>query len=325
MATILVFCETKGGKFKAVTREAVSAAKKMSHSLSASVTAVILGPAAEDAASLGAFGASKVIEVTNSELSSYSTEGYAQAAAEIIKTEKPAAVLFSATARGKDLAPRVAARVGAALLSDCTDFKIENGEFRVLRPMYAGKVLLWAKVTGALPLLTLRPKAFLAEETSGSAQVETRTVTIDASKIRARVVEEKASGGATLDVTEADIVVSGGRGLRGPENFAMIEELAKTLGAAVGASRAVVDAGWRPHSDQVGQTGKIVAPDLYFAVGISGAIQHVAGMKGARVVVAINSDPSAPIVSLADYTLVGDLFELVPELVAELKRHATNS
>jgi electron transfer flavoprotein alpha subunit len=319
MASILVFCETKGGKFKAVSREAVSAAKKMSPSLNATVTAVNFG-SASDAASLGAFGASKVIQITNPELTTYSTEGYAQAASEIIKAENPAAVLFSATARGKDLAPRVAARVAAALLSDCVDYKIENGEFRVLRPIYAGKVLLWAKITGALPLLTLRPKAFIATEVGGTAQVESRTVNLDATKIRARVVEEKASAGAALDVTEADIVVSGGRGLKGPEGFGIIEDLAKSLGAAVGASRAVVDAGWRPHGEQVGQTGKVVSPTLYIAVAISGAVQHLAGMTTSRTIVAINKDADAPIFKVATYGIVGDAFEIVPKLTEELKK-----
>jgi electron transfer flavoprotein alpha subunit len=319
MSTILVFCETKGGKFKAVSREAVSAAKKMAQALNATVTAVNFGSAA-DAASLGAFGASKVIQLTNPELAIYSTEGYAQAASEIIKAEKPAAVLFSATARGKDLTPRVAARVGAAMLSDCIDYKIENGEFRVLRPIYAGKVLLWAKISGALPLLTLRPKAFIATEVGGTAELESRTVSLDPSKIRARVVEEKASGGAALDVTEADIVVSGGRGLKGPEGFGIIEDLAKSLGAAVGASRAVVDAGWRPHGEQVGQTGKVVSPTLYIAVAISGAVQHLAGMTTSRTIVAINKDADAPIFKVATYGIVGDAFEIVPKLTEELKK-----
>lgn len=316
MSSILVFCETKSGKLKAVTREAVSAAKK----LGADVTAVNIGPEASDAASLGGFGASKVFQVWHSELEHYSTEGYAQAAAEIIKSENPTAVFIPATARGKDLAPRVAARVGAALLSDCTDIKIENNEVHALRPIYAGKVLMWAKVIGALPMLTLRPKAFLAEETGGIATVETRSVNIDASKIRARVIEEKAISGLTLDVTEADIIVSGGRGLRGPENFAMIEELAKVLSAATGASRAVVDAGWRPHAEQVGQTGKVVAPSLYIAIAISGAVQHLAGMGTSRTIVAINKDADAPIFKIATYGIVGDAFEIVPKLTEELKK-----
>jgi len=320
MSSILVFCESKSGKLKAVTREAVSAAKKLASSLGATVTAVNIGPEASDAASLGAFGASKVIQVNNPELANYSTEGYAQAAAEIIKSEQPSAVILSATLRGKDLAPRIAARAGAALLSDCTDVKVENGEFHALRPIYAGKVLMWAKVKGALPLLTLRPKAFLAEETGGTAAVESRSVTLNACKIRARVVEEKAAGGASLDVTEADIVVSGGRGLKGPEGFGIIEDLAKALGAAVGASRAVVDAGWRPHGEQVGQTGKVVSPTLYVAIAISGAVQHLAGMTTSRTIVAINKDADAPIFKVATYGIVGDAFEIVPKLTEEIKK-----
>jgi electron transfer flavoprotein alpha subunit len=320
MSALLVFCESKSGKLKAVSREAVSAAKKLSQSLGATVTAVSIGPEVSDLATLGSFGASKVIHVNNPELATYSTEGYAQAAAEIIKSENPLAVILSATARGKDLAPRLAARVGAALLSDCTDVKVENNEFQGLRPIYAGKVLMWAKVKNALPLLALRPKAFLAEATDGTAAVESRAVSLDASKIRAHVIEEKASGGATLDVTEADVVVSGGRGLRGPENFAMIEDLAKALGAAVGASRAVVDAGWRPHGEQVGQTGKVVSPTLYIAVGISGAVQHLAGMTTSRTIVAINKDADAPIFKVATYGIVGDAFEIVPKLTEELRK-----
>lgn len=315
MSNILVFCETKGGKLKAVSREIVSAAKK----LGGDVHAVILGEVA-DAASLGAFGASKVIQITNPELSHYSTEGYAQAAAEIIKGEDPVAVFFSATARGRDLAPRVAARVGRPLLADCTDLKMEGEELQVRRPMYAGKVLMWCRVKGGFAVISLRPKAFLAEETGGTAQVEARTVTLDASKIRAKVLEEKMTAGATLDVSEADIIVSGGRGLKGPEGFGIIEDLAKSLGAAVGASRAVVDAGWRPHSEQVGQTGKVVSPTLYVAVAISGAVQHLAGMTTSRTIVAINKDADAPIFKVATYGIVGDAFEIVPELTKEVKK-----
>ncbi len=317
--SLLVLCESKAGSLKAVSREAVSAAKKMATTLSTDVTAVVFGDVT-DVASLGNFGASKVIHVTHPELAAYSTEGYAQAAAEIVKSENPAAVILPATLRGKDLAPRLAARIGAALLSDCTDVKVDGGEFRALRPIYAGKVLMWAKVKGALPLLTLRPKAFLAEATGGTAQVESRTVNLDPNRIRARVVEEKASAGATLDVTEADIVVSGGRGLKGPEGFGIIEDLAKTLGAAVGASRAVVDAGWRPHGEQVGQTGKVVSPTLYIAVAISGAVQHLAGMTTSRTIVAINKDADAPIFKVATYGIVGDAFEIIPKLTEELKK-----
>jgi electron transfer flavoprotein alpha subunit len=320
MSIVLVFCDAKDGKFKSVTFEALAGAKRIADGLSASVVAVTIGSIA-DAALLGGYGVIKVIQVTNPELSAYSTEGYAQAAAEVIKSENPVAVVFSATSRGHDLGPRVAARVGHTLLADCTDLKIENDELRALRPIYGGKVQMWAKVTGGCPILSLRPKAFLAQSVNGNAaEVENRTVALDTSKIRARVIEEKVQSGGALDLTEADAIVSGGRGMKGPENFTLIEDLAKALGATVGASRAVVDAGWRPHSDQVGQTGKVVSPTLYVAVAISGAVQHLAGMNTSRVIVAINKDKDAPIFKVATYGIVGDAFQVVPKLTEEINK-----
>lgn len=317
MANVLVFCETKAGKIKPVTRELVSAAKKISGG--GDVIAVVFGECT-DAANLGAFGAKKVLMLVNPELANYSTEGYAQAAAQVIETEQPSAILFPATARGRDLAPRVAARTGKPLIADCTEMKTEGGDLCALRPIYAGKVLLWCKVTGGCAVLTLRPKAFTAEECGGSASVETRAVNIDAGKIRARVIDDRVQSGGAVDVTEADMIVSGGRGMKAPENFALIEELAKALGASVGASRAVVDAGWRPHSEQVGQTGKVVSPTLYIAAGISGAIQHLAGMNTSRVIVAINKDADAPIFKAATYGIVGDAMEVLPALTEAVKK-----
>ena len=319
MSTILVLCESKNGKIKAVTREAVSAAAKIAKPLGANVTTVHLGEVA-DAASLGAFGAAKVILAKAPELSAYSTEGYAQAAAEIVRAEKPLAVCVSATLRGKDLGPRLAAKLGRTLLADCTDLRAANGKIEIMRPMYAGKVNMWARATGECPIIGLRPKAFLAEETGGAADVESRDVKIDAGKIRARVVEEKMQSGGPVDVAEADIIVSGGRGLKGPENFAMIEDLARELGASVGASRAAVVAGWRTDSEQVGLTGKVVSPALYIAVAISGAVQHLAGMTSSRVIVAINKDTDAPIFKVATYGIVGDAFQIVPALTEAIKK-----
>ena len=318
MPNVLLFCESKAGKTKPITRELCAAARRITSGTGGEVIAVSFGELS-DAASLGVFGAKKIIQLTGGELAHYSTEGYAQAAAEIIKAENPSAVLFAATARGRDLAPRVAARTGRTLLADCTDLKIEGGTLHVLRPIYAGKVLLWCKPAGAT-VLTIRPKAFMTEETGGTASVESRAVSIDASKIRARVIEERVQSGGPVDVTEADIIVSGGRGLKAPENFVIIEELAKVLGASVGASRAAVDAGWRPHSEQVGHTGKVVSPTLYVAVGISGAVQHLAGMSTSRIIVAINKDADAPIFKVATYGIVGDALQVVPALTEEIKK-----
>jgi electron transfer flavoprotein alpha subunit len=312
---LLVFCEAKGGKLKAVSRELVSAATR----LGPDVVAVTFGDAA-DAATLGAYGAKRVVQLQSPELAHYSPEGFMMAAADVIAAEAPTAVFFPATAQGKDYAPRVAARMQRPLLSDCTDLKLEGGSVQIQRPIYAGKLLLWCQVTGGALFATLRPKAFSAVETGGTASVETRAVAIDAAKIRARVVEEKAEAGAKMDVTEADVVVSGGRGLREAANFSIIEDLATALGAAVGASRAVVDAGWRPHSEQVGQTGKVVSPTLYVAVGISGAVQHLAGMTTSRTIVAINKDADAPIFKIATYGIVGDALEVVPALTAAVKK-----
>jgi electron transfer flavoprotein alpha subunit len=207
------------------------------------------------------------------------------------------------------------------LLADCTDLKVEGGEVHAMRPIYAGRVNLWAKVIGGFGIYSLRPKAFLPKSVNGgAAETEIRDVPIDASVIRAKITEEKMESGGMLDVTEADIVVSGGRGLKEADNFKLVEELAVALGGSVGASRAVVDAGWRPHSEQVGQTGKVVSPGLYIAIGISGAVQHLAGMNNSRTIVAINKDADAPIFKLATYGIVGDALEILPKLTEEIKK-----
>lgn len=319
MSTILVFCDSKNGKLKPSAREAVSGAHKLAQALSADITAVTFGECG-DATTLGAFGAKRVVQLTNPELAAYSSEAYAQAGAEMVKALAPKTIVVSASAQGKDFAPRLSARVNAPLLTDCIDVKVEGGAACALRPIYAGKVMLWAKITGPCGILSLRPKAFLPVEVGGSAEVTAQSVTLDSAKIRAKTLEEKVQDGGMLDVTEADVVVSGGRGMKGPENWNMLEELAVALGGSLGASRAVVDAGWRPHHEQVGQTGKVVAPSLYVAVGISGAIQHLAGMTTSRTIVAINKDADAPIFKVASYGIVGDALEVVPALTAAVKK-----
>ncbi len=295
---------------------------RIAEELGAKVLGVIIG---SDVAGVGeelaTFGAQRIIHIKNPLLETYSTEGYALALAEIIKAESPVAVFFSASAMGKDLAPRVAAKVDRPLLADCTELKVEDGRLKVRRPIYAGKVLLLAAIQSDWAVLSLRPKIFLAQAiNSQSVSVETRDMAPDESKIRARVVEIKQESGAAVDLTEADFIVSGGRGLKAPENFNIVEELAKVLGATVGASRAAVDAGWRPHSDQVGQTGKTVSPTLYVAVGISGAVQHLAGMSSSKVIVAVNKDADAPIFRVANYGIVGDAFKIVPAFTEAVKK-----
>jgi electron transfer flavoprotein alpha subunit len=228
--------------------------------------------------------------------------------------------MLSATALGKDLAPRVAVRLQAGLASDCTALRVDGGSIIATRPMYAGKTLAEVRVTTPLQVFTLRPNVFNAGASSGAAApVAAQTMTFTDADVSTRVTGVQMGSGK-LDVAEADIVVSGGRGLKAPENFKMIEELAASLHGAVGASRAVVDAGWRPHSEQVGQTGKTVSPSLYVAVAVSGAIQHLAGMSSSKYIVAINKDKDAPIFQVADYGIVGDAFEVVPALTAEIKK-----
>jgi electron transfer flavoprotein alpha subunit len=322
MSNIIVFCEAKQGKLRTVAKEAMSAARRVADGLNAKVAGVVIGaPVAGAAEELASFGADRLIEVSDPLLESYSTEGYAQALAEIARSESAVAVFLSASAMGKDLAPRVAAKLDRPLLTDCTEVKVEEGHLQILRPIYAGKVLMWVAVPDDGAVISLRPKIFLPQTVDGkSASVEKRQVALDAAKIRAKVAEVKQESGGTVDLTEADFIVSGGRGLKGPENFVLIEELAKTMGATVGASRAVVDAGWRPHSDQVGQTGKTVAPTLYIAVGISGAVQHLAGMSSSKVIVAINKDAEAPIFKVATYGIVGDALKVVPALTEAVKK-----
>jgi len=250
----------------------------------------------------------------------YAPEGYAGAIVGRVTGGGYGAVVFAASATGKDLAPRVAARLGRPLAQDITDLAVDGGAVTLTRPVYAGKALLRLRVVGTPAVISLRPNVFTPVERPKAGTQESAAVAGPAGRV---VVKEiKAAEAGMLDVAEAPIVVSGGRGLKEPANFRVLEELAAAFAgrAAVGASRAVVDAGWRPHADQVGQTGKTVSPTLYVAVGISGAIQHLAGMRTSKVIVAINKDKDAPIFKVADYGIVGDLFEVVPKLTEEIKK-----
>ena len=320
MAGILVFIEQRDGNIRKGSLQALSEAKRQAAAKGWPVAAVLPGSGVKDAAAgLGAYGAEKVFVADDPNLKLYSAEGYAEAVAKASEQFGPDAIFFSATAMGRDLAPRVAAKLGVGGLADVTGLELDGDTFVARRPVYSGKAIAVADTAGKKPqVISLRPNVFAAEEVGGSAEV----VELDglSLSIRALVKELVEKGGGELDVAEADIIVSGGRGMKGPENFAMLQELAHLLGAAVGASRAAVDAGWIDHSHQVGQTGKVVSPTLYIAIGISGAIQHLAGMGSSKFIVAINKDPDAPIFKVADYGVVGDLFQVVPALIEEVKK-----
>jgi electron transfer flavoprotein alpha subunit len=320
---VLTFAEQREGKFKKSAFEAVRTGRKIADEIKAEFLTLVIGNenAVKIAPELGGYGAEKVIVVQDDRLGSYSLTAYSKVIAEVVDKYDVGYIFMSATAMGKELAPRVAGKIDAGFALDCTDLKVENGEVIATRPVYAGKAFIRVKVNSERKIYTLRPNVFSAGESDGKpAEVEKFEVNLTDDDFSVVAFETVASTKGKLDVTEADIVVSGGRGLKAPENFKMIEELAEILGGAVGASRAVVDAGWRPHDEQVGQTGKTVSPKLYIAIGISGAIQHLAGMSSSKVIVAINKDKDAPIFQVADYGIAGDLFEVVPALIEELKK-----
>jgi len=320
---IIAFAEQREGKFKKFAYEVVQAARKAADELGGTMTAVVIGKNVSSIApELGAYGATRVIAVEDDRLELYSTTAYAKAFCDVATKEGAGAIFFPASQMGKDLAPRVSARLGAALAADCTAIRTEGGDILATRPVYAGKAFIGVKVTTPVKMFSLRPNVFTASPADGvQAAVETVKPELAEGDFTARVTSVKVSEGRP-DVTEAGIIVSGGRGLKGPENFKMIEDLADVLGAGVGASRAVVDAGWRPHDEQVGQTGKTVSPSLYIACAISGAVQHLAGMSSSKYIVAINKDKDAPIFQVADYGIAGDVFEVLPALIAELKKTA---
>lgn len=319
---ILAWAEQRDGALRGVAREAVAAARILADGLEAEVETVLLGPpgVGEAAARLGAVGADRVRVAEAEAFARYHPEAAVRALAALAEEGECRAAVFPASAQGKDLAPRVAARLGRALATEVTEIAVENGEPVVTRPVYAGKAYARLRFTAAPALISVRPNVFRPEPRSAPGHVEPLEVEPEPARVRVRGIERGERD--ALDVAEARIVVSGGRGMRDPENWPLLEELVEALGpgTTLGASRAVVDAGWRPHAEQVGQTGKVVSPDLYFAVGISGAIQHLAGMRTAGVVVAINKDPEAPIFQVADYGVVGDLFEIVPRLAEEIRR-----
>jgi electron transfer flavoprotein alpha subunit len=321
MSIVLTFAEQRDGALRRSSLEVVSEAQRVASALGASVETVVVGPNPEGlAGELAAHGASRVHVFDDPALAAYATESWARAVAQVVARTKPAVVLFPFTAMGKDLAPRVAAKAGAGLASDCVALEVKDGRLTARRPMYAGKAYATVEWAGEPQMASLRPNVFALATPDASRRAEVVKGEVDAAS-RARVVAVKAAGEGKVELTEAQIVVSGGRGLKGPENFHLVADLAEVMGAAVGASRAVVDAGWVEHQLQVGQTGKTVSPSVYVACGISGAIQHLAGMSTSKYIVAINKDPDAPIFKVANYGILGDVFEVLPKLTAAAKAY----
>ena len=319
---VLVFCEQREGKLKKVAFEDLCVGYAIAEKRGGELTAAILGSGIKDlAAEVVKFGVNKVVTVDDPSLQFYTSDGYAGALEKLCRELKPHTVVASSTVLGKDLGASLAARLETAIIPDCTVLEFdETGHPILTRPVYAGKAITRVKAPTADPLvITMRPRAYGAQpENDKGAQI----VPIDApaGELRTKVAEIVKAVIKTVELTEAEIIISGGRGMKGPENYAMLEELAGIVNAAVGASRAAVDAGWRDHQFQVGQTGKVVAPSLYIACGISGAIQHLVGMINSKTIVAINKDPEANIFKVADYGVVGDLFKIVPMLTEEFRR-----
>ncbi len=317
MANVLAHAETRAGELRKVAFEAVTAARALADTEGGEVHAILFGGPgiAAKAPVLGRYGADVVILVEHPGFANRNPEAEAATTAERARAGGYRAVVMSASQQGRDLAPRVAAKLGAPIASDVIALEAQGDTLVVRKPAYAGKVIVTSSVAGAPVVVTLRPGQITPAENAKAGRVESAQPAADptASRVVVRELVQQSKG--RPDLGEAPIIVAGGRGLKAPENFKLVEELADAFGnAAVGATRAVTDEGWRPHSDQIGQTGRSVSPELYVAVGISGAIQHIAGMRTSKTIVAINKDKEAPIFKIADYGVVGDVFEVVPAL-----------
>jgi electron transfer flavoprotein alpha subunit len=318
---ILVFIEERDGKVKKTSLEALSTGRKLADLLQESVTALRIGNG-ELSADLAHFGADKIMCAQHELLNVNSTEGFCAAVAQAAQQIEPRFILSAASSMCRDFLPRVAARLGVGLAQDCIEIHItDEKQLECVRPIYAGKAYAKVRLLMSPGIATLRPNVFSQNaDTARKAEIVDFAPQLSPENIRASVKSIQTSAGQKQELTEANIIVSGGRGVKGPENFPIVEQLADAFGGALGASRAAVDAGWIDHQHQVGQTGKTVSPTLYVACGISGAIQHLAGMSSSKYIVAINKDPEAPIFSIADYGIVGDLFAVLPALTEEVKK-----
>jgi electron transfer flavoprotein alpha subunit len=322
MANVLVYAESRGGDFRKVAFEAITAARAVADKVGGEVHAVVCGPSgiAAKAEQLAKYGADAVVVAEHTGFANYAREAVAATVAARAKSGGYRAVILGFTAQGRDLGPRVAAKLDAPIASDVTSIEAAADRMTVKHPGYANKVIITLEVTGPTCVVSVRPAAFTAKETPKAGNVETMAPAADPSAERVVVKELIEGNKGKIDLGDAQVIISGGRGLKEAANFKLVEDLAAAFGnAAVGATRAVTDDGWRPHSDQIGQTGRQVSPQLYVAVGISGAIQHLAGMRTSKTIVAINKDKEAPIFKVADYGIVGDVLEIVPALTAAVK------
>ncbi len=317
---IWVVVEHQQNKVRKVTYEMLSVGKSLAEKQGKKLCALLIGDnVASLTTNLKAYGADGVYLAQNSQLKDYTTDAYTWLVANLIKEHTPYLVLLGHTSIGKDLAPRVAERVGAGLASDVIGIQLTEGQLTFTRAIYAGKAYATLEIQGETAMATVRPNVFDLEEQQGQGEVVEVKVDLPDNTLRTVIKEILKSAGERVSLTEANVIVSGGRGMKGPENYNILEELADELGGAVGASRAAVDAGWRAHEFQVGQTGKTVSPNVYIACGISGSIQHLAGMSSSKYIIAINKDPDANIFSVADLGVVGDLFKIVPLLTEEVR------
>jgi electron transfer flavoprotein alpha subunit len=314
---VFAITEQRDGELRKVSFETVSEGRRVADGLGTELTAVVLGSGIDGLAEeLKKYGPDKILVADDPALADYTTDAYTNVLVEFIQSSDPAVIITGASAQGKDLSGRLAARLDAGVAMDCVEIKLDNGDLTYTRPMFGGKIIANVEIEGSPQIVAIRPNVMSITENSKECSIEKPAVQVG--DLKTKVVEMKMETGDKVELTEADIIVSGGRGTGG--DYAAIEALADALGAAVGASRSAVDEGWRPHSDQVGQTGKTVSPTLYVACGISGAIQHLAGMSTSKNIVAINKDEEAPIFSKADLGIVGDLFELVPAITEEVKK-----
>lgn len=315
MANVLAVGEIKDGGLKKISKEVTSAGRKVADAIGGELIVLLIGEGADGYASeVAAVGADKVV-TANAE---FSGEGYANIISEVVKAKSANVVLMPHTGYGKDYSPRVAIKLDAGIVADVISIDVDGGKVVGRKPIYSGKAYANIKVSSDVQVFTIRPNAIEIVEKSGAGSVESSSAA--EGDVKAKITGQELSGGSKIQLTEAPIIVSGGRGMKGPENFKILQDLCDLIGAALGASRAAVDAGWIPHSHQVGQTGKTVSPNCYIACGISGSIQHMAGMGSSKNIVAINKDPEAPIFKVATFGVVADLFEVVPALTDEFKK-----